>query len=158
MSTISDRELIFCNGASQTIVLIDLETFAEYRVIDERPDFVTHLKNPRQVATQVYDVLARGGLFTSTRHIMGSLRVSRFSLLDSIYACQLSKDQRLLFTANRGLNHITVYNYPSNEIRLRVPMPELHEYVPSLPKLADPRLGFHHGFLISPPAAGAVTL
>ena len=156
--TISDRELIFCNGASQTIVLIDLETFAEYRVIDERPDFVTHLKNPRQVATQVYDVLARGGLFTSTRHIMGSLRVSRFSLLDSIYACQLSKDQRLLFTANRGLNHITVYNYPSNEIRLRVPMPELHEYVPSLPKLADPRLGFHHGFLISPPAAGAVTL
>jgi hypothetical protein len=63
-----------------------------------------------------------------------------------VYACQLSEDQTLLFTANRGLNHITVYDYPANEIRLRVPMPELHEFVP-LHKMADPRLGFHHGFL-----------
>ena len=30
-----------------------------------------------------------------------------------VYACQLSADQTLLFTANRGLNHITVYDYPS---------------------------------------------
>ncbi len=149
--TISDRELIFCNGASQTIVFIDLETFAHYRIIDERPDLPTLLDNKRQVATQVYDVLSRGGLFTQTRHLMGALRVSRFSLLDSIYACQLSSDQTLLFTANRGLNHITVYNYPSNEIRLRVHMPDLHEYVP-LPRIADPRLGFHHGCLRSPGA------
>jgi hypothetical protein len=148
--TISDRELIFCNGGSQTIIFIDLETFADFRVIDERPDFLTQIKNPRQVATQVYDVLARGGLFTSTRHIMGSLRVSRFALLDSIYACQLSKDQTLLFTANRGLNHITVYNYPSNEMRLRVQMPDLQEYLPAMSSFADPRLGFHHGYLISP--------
>jgi hypothetical protein len=39
------------------------------------------------------------------------------------YACQASEDQTLLFTANRELNHITVYDYPANEIRLRVPMP-----------------------------------
>jgi hypothetical protein len=29
-------------------------------------------------------------------------------------------------------------------------MPDLHEYVPSLPRLADPRLGFHHSYLVSP--------
>jgi hypothetical protein len=53
-----------------------------------------------------------------------------------------------LFTANRGLNHITIYDYPSNRIRLRVPMPDIQEFVPSLSPLADPRLGFHHGALV----------
>jgi hypothetical protein len=146
--TISDSELIFCNGASQTIVFIDLATFAEYRLIDERPTLGETWTKKRQVATQVYDVLARGGLFTSTRHLLAGLRVSRFSLVDSIHACQLSLDQSLLFTANRGLNHITVYNYPANDIRLRVPMPDLHEFLP-LPKIADPRLGLHHGYLVT---------
>ena len=126
-----------------------LETFANFRIIDERPDLCTSLQNSRQIATQVYDVLARGGLFTQSRHIMGLWRISRFTFLDAIYACQLSKDQTLLFSANRGLNHITVYDYPSNQIRLRVKMPDLHEYI-SLPKIADPRLGFHHSYLISP--------
>jgi hypothetical protein len=63
-----------------------------------------------------------------------------------VYACQISPDQSLLFTANRGLNHITIYDYPLNRMRLRVEMPELHEFV-DLPKSADPRLGFHHGYL-----------
>jgi len=62
---------------------------------------------------------------------------------------QLSKDQRFLFSANRGLNHITVYDYPSNTIRLRAPMPDIQEFVPSLSPMADPRLGFHHGALVS---------
>ncbi len=147
--TVSDQELIFCNGGSQTIICIDLESFAKFRIIDEKPDVNTMLQHPREVGTQVYDILARGGLFTSNRHLFGAMRVSRFSLLDSIYACQLSKDQSLLFTANRGLNHITVYDYPSNEIRLRVKMPDLQNYVPYIGKTADPRLGFHHGHLIS---------
>ncbi len=147
--TISDRELIYCNGASQSIICIDLNTFAHHRMIDEKPDLQTMLEHPREIATQVYDAFSRGNLFTNSRHFFGALRVSRFSLLDSIYACQLSKDQSLLFTANRGLNHITIYDYPSNCLRLQVKMPELHEYEPSLHRLADPRLGFHHGFLIS---------
>jgi hypothetical protein len=146
--TISNSELIFCNGASQTILFIDLATFAEYRIIDERPTLTETLTKKRQVATQIYDVLARGGLFTSTRHLMGALRVSRFALTDSIYACQLSPDQRLLFTANRGMNHITVYDYPANTIRTRVSMPDLHEFW-QLPKIADPRLGLHHGYLMA---------
>jgi hypothetical protein len=150
--TISDSELIFCNGASQTIVFIDLESFARFRIIDERPNLQENLQSSRQIMTQVYDSLCRGGLFTSTRHIMGALRLSRFVFLDSIYACQLSKDQTLLFTANRGLNHITIYDYPSNQIRLRVRMPDLHEFI-GLPKMADPRLGFHHSHLISPAVA-----
>jgi len=150
--TISDTELMFCNGGSQTIVCIDLETFSRFRIIDERPTFATQLKHPRQVGTQIYDVLARGGFFTSARHLMGAMRVSRFSFLDSIYACQLSKDQSLLFTANRGLNHVTVYNYPDASIRLRVKLPDLHDFLHGLATIADPRLGFHHSYLISPAA------
>jgi hypothetical protein len=145
---ISDSELIFCNGASQSILFLDLETFAHHRMIDELPDAAALAQRPREVATQAYDVLARGNLFGNSQHILGALRVSRFSLLDSVYACQLSADQRLLFTANRGLNHITVYDYPSNRIRLRAPMPDIQEFVPSLSPLADPRLGFHHGALV----------
>ena len=145
--TISDSELIFCNGASQTIVMIDLEDFASYRVIDERPDLKTVMSNRRQAATQIYDVLVRGGLFTQTQHLLGALRVSRFSLIDSVYGCKLSADQTLLFTANRGLNHITVYDYPANTIRLRVRMPDIQEYQP-VPRSADPRLGFHHAYLV----------
>src|SRR5581483_1355997 len=126
--TISDRELIFCNGASQSIVFLDLETFAAHRMIDEKPDPVELAQRPREVATQAYDVLARGNVFGNSQHILNALRVSRFSLLDSVYACQLSADQSLLFTANRGLNCITVYNYPAGDVRIRVPMPDLHNY------------------------------
>jgi hypothetical protein len=151
--TLSDSELIFCNGGSQTIVCLDLQTFAKFRIIDERPDFAEALNHPREVATQIYDVLARGNVFTNTRHFLGALRVSRFSLLDSVYACQLSADQRFLFTANRGLNHITIYDYPSNELRLRVPMPPLQEYISHIDAAADPRLGFHHSIVIDLPEA-----
>ena len=147
--TLSDRELIFCTGASQTIVFIDRDSFARYRMIDERPDLETLLENRRAVGKQIADALSRGSPVPDSRHFVSALRISRFAVLDSVYACQLSEDQSLLFTANRGLNHITVYDYPSNEIRLRVKMPDLHEYL-SLPKSADPRLGFHHGYLCSP--------
>jgi hypothetical protein len=145
---LSDTELIFCNGASQTIMCVDLESFAKYRFIDEKPDLQAHIERPREVTTQVFDVLARGNLFTNSRHILGALRISRFALLDSIYACQLSKDQTLLFTANRGLNHISIYDYPQATLHLRVPMPPIQEYFPWMSPMADPRLGFHHGHLI----------
>ena len=147
--TISDQELIFCNGGSQSVVLIELDNLAKFRIIDERPNLFHGLRSIRQAATQVYDVLCRGSFFTSNRHMLGALRVSRFSLVDSLHACQLSRDQSLLFTANRGLNHITLYDYPSAQVRLRVPMPDLQKYVPGLSPLADPRLGFHHSYLIS---------
>jgi hypothetical protein len=146
--TISDQELIFCNGGSQTIVMISLEDFASYRVIDERPDLPEQFANRRQIATQMYDVLARGGLFTQTHHLLGAMRVSRFAFVDSVHACKLSPDQTLLFTANRGLNHITIYDYPANTIRLRVRMPDIQEYLP-IGKRSDPRLGFHHGHLVA---------
>lgn len=144
--TLSDTELIFCNGASQTIVAIDLDSFARYRVIDERPSVDALASRKRAVATQVLDALSRGSLITNSRHFVSALRISRYAVLDSVYGCQLSDNQKLMFSANRGLNHITVYDYPSNEIRCRVQMPELQEFV-SLSKMADPRLGFHHAFL-----------
>jgi hypothetical protein len=146
--TLSDRELIFCNGGSQSIIAIELQNFSQFRIIDEKADLNAHLARPREVVNQVYEALARGTIFTNGRHFLGALKVSRFSLLDSVYACQLSADQSLLFTANRGLNHITIYDYPSGEIRTRIAMPELQAYVPWLSPLADPRLGFHHSVLL----------
>jgi hypothetical protein len=148
--TISDRELIFCNGASQSIVFIDLASFSQWRMIDEHPGVRGQAKVARQVGNQAYDSLARGSMFTSSHHFLSALRASRFTVLDSIYATMLSRDQSLLFTANRGMNHITIYDYPSNARRLRVELPDLHEYVPSLSRLADPRLGLHHSYLASP--------
>lgn len=149
--TLSDTELIFCCGGSQSIVFIDLETFADFRVLDERPDLATQMQHGRTVATQVADTFTRGSLVPSSKHYVGALRVTRGSFLDSVYACQLSADQSLLFTANRGLNCITVYDYPSLDLRIRVPMPELQEYVSGLSPWSDPRLGFHHSVLLSPP-------
>jgi hypothetical protein len=146
--TLSERELIFCNGASQTIVFIDRRTLASYRIIDERPDLDGLIDNRRALGRQVADALSRGNLVTDSRHFVTALRVSRFAVLDSVYGCQLSADESLLFTANRGLNHITVYDYPANTVRLRVKMPDLHEYVPIM-ESSDPRLGFHHAHLIS---------
>jgi len=145
--TISDTELIFCNGGSHTIVLIDLKSFADYRIIDEKPSLAELSNHKRTVATTIYDVLVRGGFFSSNQHILGALRVNRFRFMDSIHACQISKDQSLLFTANRGMNHVTIYNYPSLEKRIRVNMPELQSFVPLVGKWADPRLGFHHSYL-----------
>jgi hypothetical protein len=147
--TLSEGELIFCNGASQTIVFIDRTSFARWRLIDERPGLDALAENRRAVAKQLADALSRGNLVPEARHFLSALRISRFAVLDSVYACQLSADQSLLFTANRGLNHITVYDYPSNALRLRVKMPPLHQFVPLSPR-DDPRLGFHHGWLCSP--------
>jgi hypothetical protein len=148
---ISDTELIFCTGGSQTVVLIDLETMSSHRLIDEHPGLVGQWERPRQVASTVYDTLARGSMFTEAHLYTTAFQVTRGSLFDGIYACQLSADQTLLFTANRGQNHITVYDYPSLELRTRVRMPDLQEYDSTLSPLADPRLGFHHSHLISPP-------
>src|SRR3954453_636598 len=58
--TLSDSELIFCNGGSQSIIAIELDNFARFRIIDEKPDLAAHLARPREVATQIYEAFARG--------------------------------------------------------------------------------------------------
>jgi hypothetical protein len=150
---ISDRELIYCNGASGTVVMIDLETFSSYRLLDERPGFWTRLRASRQAIRTVVDTLTRGSITTSGHHHLRALRVSRGSLIDSVYACQLSADQSLLFTANRGLNTIKVHDYPHTDVRLCVQMPELQAFDSNLRWWGDPRLGFHHSTLLSPSPA-----
>lgn len=146
---ISDSELIFCNGGSQNVIAIELDGFAKYRsLVDERPNLDTHLSHSREVVSQIVDVFTRGNFFSNSRHFLGALQVSRLALLDSIYGCQLSSNQKLLFTANRGLNHITIYEYPSGELKLRVPMPPLQNFYEWLSPMADPRLGFHHAWLL----------
>ena len=146
---LSDDELIFCTGGSQTVIGISLKDFASWRVIvDERPGMLGQLRYPREMASTVGGVLARGNVFTNSRHFVGALQISRGMLLDSIYGCQLSADQTLLFTANRGLNRISVYDYPSGTLRTAVDMPPIQDYFPWMPASADPRLGFHHACLI----------
>ena len=127
--------------------MVERERLARWRMIDERPDMATVLGQRKALGTQIADALSRGNVLHETRHFLSALRISRGAVLDSVYACQLSADQRLLFTANRGLNHITVYDYPANTVRLRVAMPPLQDFVPVSPG-GDPRLGFHHGALL----------
>lgn len=146
--TLSKDELIFCNGASQTVILVQRDNLAKWRMIDERPDIATRIDYRGEVVAQVVDALSRGNVMSETRHFLSALRVSRWAVIDSIYACQLSDDQSLLFTANRGLNHITVYDYPSCTLRTRVKMPALQEFIPWVSH-GDRRLGFHHGALLS---------
>ncbi len=148
--TISDRELIFSTGGSQTVVLIDLDSMRTHRIIDEHPGALSQWPLRRQAMATVADTFARGGMFTNAKHYAAALQVSRGALFDGVYACQLSADQSLLFTANRGQNHITVYDYPSLTLRLRVPMPDLQEFDARLGPWSDPRLGFHHSHLVSP--------
>jgi len=147
---VSNRELIYCNGASGTIVMINLQDFTSYRIIDERPRLRAQVRAGRQAAGSAVDAFSRGSVFTGSHQFLTALRVSRGTLVDSVYACQVSADQSLLFTANRGLNNITIYNYPDNTVRLRVPMPELQEFDDRLRWWSDPRLGFHHSTLLSP--------
>ena len=149
---ITDNELIYCNGGSGTIVMINLEDFTSYRIIDERPNILRQLRASRQAAGTTIDGLCRGSVVTGSHGFLTAIRVARGTLIDSVYACQVSADQSLMFTANRGLNSITVYDYPDATIRLQVPMPELQEYDGSLRWWSDPRLGFHHSTLLSPPA------
>lgn len=142
--TISDKELIFCNGGSQTIAFLELENFQDMRIIDERPDSAQLSTKGRQIYTQIYDSFARASHTTNFHHILNALRVNRFTCLDSVYGCQLSADHKFLFTANRGLNQIKIYTYPNLQTHLVVEMPPIQEFMPQIPAYADPRLGFHH--------------
>lgn len=146
---LSDSELLFCTGGSQTVIGVSLDDLASWRiVIDEKPGPLEQFQYPRQVAATAAGALARGNVMTNSRHFVGALMVSRGILLDSIYACQLSSDQTLLFTANRGLNRINIYDYPGGALRLSAPMPDIQDYFPWMSPLADPRLGFHHAALL----------
>jgi hypothetical protein len=154
--TISDSELIFCTGGSHTVVLVDLATLSRHRLIDEHPGTLGGLGYGRESVSTVAESFMRANVFTNAHVYADSLRVSRGALVDGIYACQLSADQQLLFTANRGRNHITVYDYPSLTVRDRIPMPALHDVDRGFHASADPRLGFHHSYLVSPdPTSGA---
>jgi hypothetical protein len=146
---LSRSELLFCNGGSQTVIGVSLADMASWRVVvDEKPTRSEQLQFPREILSTVTGALARGNIFTNSRHFAGALHVSRGTLLDSIYGCQLSADESLLFTANRGLNRISVYDYPSGRLRLTAPLPPLQEYFPWMDASADPRLGLHHSVLI----------
>lgn len=152
--TISDTELIFCTGGSHTVVLVDLATMTQHRIIDEHPGVLETLSRPRESVATGLESMLRANFFTNS-HLFGeSLRVSRGSLIDGIYATQLSADQNLLFTANRGQNHISIYDYPSLTLRHRITMPELQEFDGRLASWGDPRLGFHHSYLVSPESPG----
>jgi hypothetical protein len=146
---ISTQELLFCTGGSQTVIAVSLDDLASWRiVVDEKPDFREQAQHPREIASMVTGALARGNIFTNSRHFTGALIISRGTLLDSIYGCALSIDQKLLFTANRGLNRISVYDYPSGQLRIRAPMPPIQDYFPWMGTTTDPRLGLHHSVLV----------
>ncbi len=147
--TVAQNELIFGAAGSHTLVGVDLAGFAKYRIIDERPSFGEQLGAVRQIIKTSYEVFQRGSGFSNSQHIFAALRMSRFSVVDGSYATQVSKDGKLVFSAQRGLNQITVYDYPSFAIRKKVKVPSLRTFVSSKRIFSDPRLGLHHGLLLS---------
>ncbi|MFZ8201769.1 hypothetical protein [Alteromonas portus] len=147
---LSDKELIYCNGASATIVMIDRRNFSSYRILDTKPNLLQRFRSHRQRVRTIIDSLSRGSLFDYGHHHLRAFRVSRGSIMDSVYACQLSADQSLLFTANRGTNSVTIYSYPECKQIKTFAMPSLQKFDKSLSWWEDPRLGFHHSKLISP--------
>jgi hypothetical protein len=152
---ISDSELIFCAPASHAIVFIDLTTFAKTRLLDDLPGPMTLLRSLRQIGSNMYETLTRGSLSRQSHQVFSAIEITRFTNLDGTYATQLSADQKLLFTAHRGVNQIIVYDYPSNERRLIAKLPELQQYFPRMHRWEDPRLGLHHGYLVGPPRAAS---
>ena len=50
---VSDTELIFCTGGSQTVVLVDLETMSNHRLIDEHPGLLGQWGYSRQLSATV---------------------------------------------------------------------------------------------------------
>ena len=114
----------------------------QHRIIDEHPGPGGSGRYGRQSARRWSRASARGQRLHQRRIcIARRLQVSRGTLVDGIYACQLSADQSLLFTANRGQNHITVYDYPSLSCGMRVPMPELQEFDPAPRRVGRPPTG-----------------
>ena len=152
----SDSELIFCAPASHAIVFIELASFARTRILDHKPGALSLLRSSRQIGSDIFESLTRGSFFSQFHQLMAATEITRFTLLDGTYACQLSADQSLLFTAHRGLNRLVIYDYPSNEERLVVDLPPLQRFFPILGRMADPRLGLHHGYLLSKPRAELV--
>ena len=61
--TISDRELIFCTGGSHTVVLVDLATLSQHRIIDEHPGALEQWTHARQAASTVTEACSRGNVF-----------------------------------------------------------------------------------------------
>ena len=123
---------------------------AQVRFIDEHPGALDAMAWSRESMRTLTDCLTRVNPFTDAQLYVSSLRVSRGALMDGIYATQLSADQTLLFTANRGQNHVTIYDYPSPDPSPARPAAQLSEVTPSVPTSADPRLGLHHSTLMSP--------
>lgn len=151
--TVTEREIVYCNGASQSIVCVSRDSLAEYRVIDQRPTLLEWLARPRELARQTLDVLSRGSPLEHLHDILVAARSTRYAVLDSVYACQISRDQSLVFTGNRGLNRIEVRRYPDFSLQTRCALPGLRTYRPRLSRWADPRVGLHHGHLVSPEAS-----
>lgn len=144
---VTEEHVIYNAPFSGCISIVDLESFATIRHVDERPSLGQTLRHLPAVMGNLTEVLARVNLPDQTHTFLKAIRMSRGSALDGSYGLQLSPDGRYLLSAHRGLNEVIVYEYPTMRRVRRVPFPPIQSLVPHIGRFADPRLGFHHATL-----------
>jgi hypothetical protein len=145
---VTDQHVIYNACASAVLVVVDLETFASVRYVDERPGFVRSLLHVRSGVSNLVEALARANLPSSTHSFVKAVRIARGSTLDGSYGLQRSPCGRYLLSAHRGLNEVLVYRYPSFALHRRIKFPPIRRFYPQhLGLFDDTRLGFHHSAL-----------
>ncbi len=141
---VTENHVVYNAPFSGCLSMVDLESFATIRHIDERPSLPQTLRNVPAVLGNLTEAFARVNFPDQTHTFLKALRMSRGSTLDGSYGLQRSPDGRWLLSAHRGLNEVRVYEYPGMRCVRRIPFPRIQELVPHHARFGDPRLGFHH--------------
>ena len=152
---ISDTELIFCTGGSQTSCCSTSSRSPSYRLIDEHPTALNRRdtgEQPRRRCSTRSPAahLSPTADTTSTRCGSPAARCSTGLRVPALRRPDAAVHRQPRAEPHHGLR------LPVDEVRLRVPMPDLQEFDTSLAPWADPRLGFHHCYLVSPTPAAPI--
>jgi len=144
---VTEERVLYNCCASSTLAVVELDGFDRVKFIDERVGGWRALGHLPAGWSNLVEALSRANVLREAHHFVQALRIARGSALDGSYGLQLSPCGRFLLSAHRGLNEVIVYAYPELEIVKRIPFPTVRAFLPSLGRLHDPRLGFHHSAL-----------
>ena len=148
--TISDTELIFCTGGSQTVVLIDLDSLAAHRLIDENPGVASTWTLPvsrgRRSSTRCR--AARSSPTPSITSARSRSAAAPSSMASTPASSPPTRPCSSPRTAGRTTSRSTTTRAWSCAIGCRCP--SCRSSTPGCATWSDPRLGFHHSYLVSP--------
>jgi hypothetical protein len=145
---VCEDEVLYNACASGMIARVDLKSLANIQYINERPGPFSELRYWRTGLSNLAEGLARANFPDAMHHFVRSLRITGGSLVDGSYGLQRSPCKRFILSAHRGRNEVIVYEYPSFNVKKRIPFPAIREFFPEhVGRFGDTRLGFHHSAL-----------